>query len=86
MIHELKTWKNFFDAILDGRKPFDVRKNDRDFKVGDIIIFREWNTIKVDYTGRECKRRVTYILFGFGLMPDCVALGLEKIEEDGVDE
>ena len=33
--HDLKTWPEFFDAILDGRKTFEVRDTrDRDFAVG----------------------------------------------------
>lgn len=37
MRHELKTWLPYFDAIVDGTKLFEVRKNDRDFQVGDCL-------------------------------------------------
>lgn len=38
-LHTLKLGKDFAEAKLDGRKPFEIRKNDRDFKVGDIVKY-----------------------------------------------
>ncbi len=37
-VHHLKTWPQFFEQSRAGVKPFEVRKNDRPFKVGDIIV------------------------------------------------
>lgn len=42
-IHILKIQKEFAMAIIDGRKRFEIRKNDRDFKTGDLLIMRPWN-------------------------------------------
>lgn len=39
MTHLLKIRKEYFEAILDGRKQFDLRRDDRDYKVGDRIQF-----------------------------------------------
>ena len=36
--HYLKVWPQFFDAIAEGRKPFEYRLNDRDFNTGDVLI------------------------------------------------
>jgi hypothetical protein len=41
-IHELKCWPEFFGPALTGEKMYELRKNDRDFKVGDIIILHEF--------------------------------------------
>jgi hypothetical protein len=59
--HELKTWTPYFEAVLNGSKPFELRWDDRRFKVGDHLRLREWNPMG-QYTGRECDRTITYVL------------------------
>lgn len=59
--HELKTWPEYFQAVLTGLKTFEVRENDRDFQVGDVLRLREYEPIPMTYTGRECFRTVTYV-------------------------
>lgn len=41
MIHELKIFSNFFEKVLYGDKTFEIRKNDRNFKEGDVVILNE---------------------------------------------
>lgn len=67
--HYLKTWQPYFDKVATGIKKFEVRKNDRDFKVGDNVILQEYDPIKKDFTGREIGKKITYILYGgdFGI-------------------
>lgn len=60
MIHELKILPDYFKAILDGKKNFEVRKNDRKFKVGDYLALNEY--VEGMYTGRSVLMHVTYIL------------------------
>ena len=46
--HELKIWPEFFKWVRNGRMLFQLRRNDRDFKVGDQLLLREWDpTTKV---------------------------------------
>jgi hypothetical protein len=57
--HELKCSTEFFDAIACFKKTFEIRRNDRDFRVGDRLMLREWDGHK--FIGRWLARRVTYI-------------------------
>ena len=50
MLHELKTYPKYFQETIEGNKLFEIRKNDRNFKVGDVLLLKEWDNIK--YTGR----------------------------------
>ncbi len=76
--HELKTWPEYFEAVRTEKKNFEIRKNDRAFQVGDLLILREWDPQKETYSGRTAFRRITYILPGgqFGIDPDFVVLSI----------
>lgn len=67
--HKLKTWVEYFQLCKTGQKSFEVRKNDRDYKVGDTIILEEWDNEKQTYTGEKLTMAVGYILHGgqFGI-------------------
>ena len=69
MEHELKTWNSVFGAITEGLKTAEFRKNDRNFKVDDILLLREYLPDKKEYTGREIRTRVTHCVYGgmFGI-------------------
>lgn len=60
-MHDLKTWPQFFDHVWDGRKRFEVRENDRGYKVGDFIRLREYVIDEKRYTGREVIAEITYM-------------------------
>ncbi len=81
-IHELKTWPPLFRLIVTGAKPFEVRKNDRDFRVGDALVLREWQPDKEGrggwYTGAETIARVTYVMKGpiLGIIDGWVVMGI----------
>lgn len=62
MVHELKCWPEYYDAVERGDKPFEIRKWDRPYLVRDILLLQEYDPEKQDYTGRQIKRKVTYLL------------------------
>lgn len=59
--HDLKSWPQFFRAIADGTKTHELRINDREFEVGDVLLLREYDPKKRRYTGRQLKAHITYI-------------------------
>ena len=75
--HELKILPRWFEDVQSGRKNFEIRRNDRDFKIGDYLLLKEWERGK--YTGREITRKIQYIYLGdgtYGLSDDYCILGL----------
>ena len=59
MIHELKIFPKYFKDVVSGKKGFEIRENDRDFRVGDFLALNEWDGL---YTGNCCLVEVVYIL------------------------
>lgn len=59
-IHELKILPKYYYAVLGDQKRFELRKDDRDYRVDDFIALEEWDGEK--YTGNIAKRRIRYIL------------------------
>ena len=83
--HGLKIHEQYANAVLNGTKTFEVRKNDRGYKVGDKIVFDV--VTNEGYSVREAARhplngatyRIDYILDDFeGLAQKYVALAISK--------
>ena len=68
--HEIKILPQYFLDISKGLKQFELRKNDRDYQVGDLVMLREWNG--KEYTGDKMIVGIKYIL------KDCPQYGLMK--------
>ena len=88
VVHELKLGWNFCDAVYSGRKTFELRKNDRGFQTGDRIRFTPIRFEANDHTERypahpiqEKLYEITYILNGWGLNPDVVALAIREVTD-----
>lgn len=60
--HELKILPGYFAAVISGAKTFEVRKDDRPYKPGDVLALREYDGAV--YTGRTCNADVLYVLRG----------------------
>lgn len=46
MVHYLNIQSVYFAAVLDGTKPFDVRREDvRRFETGDVLLLQEWQNV-----------------------------------------
>lgn len=69
--HHLKTESPYYEDVRDGKKTFELRKNDRDFKKGDTLILH--HVINGERTGRSLfPIEIRYILKGgkYGLDPE----------------
>lgn len=78
MTHELKCWPEYFMALWERRKTFEIRKNDRAFQVGDTLHIQEWEPATQVYTGAWCDRTVLYVTaFPDGLRDGYVCIGLK---------
>lgn len=73
-VHLLKVHKSVFYAIESGLKSFEFRKNDRDYKAGDLLVLKYYDpeTSECNLTllyPTEIYRRVSYIIYGpqFGI-------------------
>lgn len=59
---EKKIWPEYFQRIIDGKKTYELRLADWECKEGDIFLLKEWNPETKEYTGREIKKEITYVL------------------------
>lgn len=78
-MHELKILPEYFEAVTSGRKKFEIRKNDRDYKVGDLLYLREWNG--ENFTGDSYKAEVTYIT-DYAQKDGYVVMGIKVLEKE----
>ncbi len=86
MTHRLKILPEFYQAVIDGRKPFEIRNNDRNFKSGDDIILNEWENGK--YTGRFCVGTIkdvfdiSFIAYGYVAFTfELLSIGSYEVKE-----
>jgi len=84
--HELKTWPGPFDAVWRGNKTAELRKLDRDFRVGDTLILRCYLPDLGRYDGRSVHATITHIVHvGFGLQDGHGMLSMRVGERIGFD-
>ncbi len=80
--HELKCWPQYFDAVWDNKKKFEIRINDRDFKVGDILILKKFDPEKEEYLPQSIETTISYVLDGpsFGLAKGFAIISFDQIK------
>jgi len=81
-VHALKTHPEFFQAIIQRKKTFEIRKNDTDFKEGEIVMLEEYDPIEKEYTTDAILFVISYILDGgqFGLEEGFCAIGFNQFQ------
>ena len=96
-IHELKILPQYFNEVREKKKTFELRKDDRDYKVGDILILKEWNPDEIygtvdeeetHYSGKKVVRQITSILrdidpaIGISSLDGYAILSIKETEYD----
>jgi len=81
--HKVKVWPPFFEAVLSGDKTFEVRKDDRNYQVGDSHALFKWSPDTNTYTGLFSNFRIVYKLDGgqFGIEKGYCCLGIAPISK-----
>lgn len=88
-----KILPEYFSAILSEQKTFELRKDEDDIQVGDLLVLREWDGEK--YTGRAINAYAMYVLRNapqYGLMEGYCIIGIRTllpcpyIREDGGED
>lgn len=78
-VHDVKLGTTFFDDVKTGRKTFELRKNDRGYKEGDIIVMHEYKDGTT--TSRTIEKKIVYMLEDFtGLEDGYCILGLGEVK------
>ena len=80
-LHELKCWPEPFEAVRNGIKPFELRRDDgRGFERGDRLLIKEWDAFRHIFTGRKIGAEIGYVCRVTDWAPDApadlVVLGL----------
>jgi len=90
-IHFLRTHQDVYIEMMTGKKTFDIRKNDRNFSVGDYLYLRETRELVTEgldeYTGNEMLVSVSFLLSGkqaerYGLKPGYCAMSVIRMNTE----
>lgn len=89
-VHKIKLNIEFCDAVLNGEKTFEIRKDDRCYQNGDRIKFIPttsgscfpigYETVWHPVADREYE--ITFVLHGWGLEEGYAALAIKEVKND----
>lgn len=75
-VHELKILPEYYNAVNEEIKTFEIRKNDRNYQVGDVLHLKEWDAER--YTNNSVYVQVTYIT-DYAQIDDYVVLAIQSV-------
>lgn len=83
-VHQIKLQSPYIDAVYSGKKTFEIRKNDRGYKVGDMIEFIPYDKV-LDKPFRhpiiEKRYRIEYIIYeGWGLEKGTCVFSIKEVD------
>lgn len=62
MIIEKKILPKYFEKILSGEKNFELRLADFECGIGDVLVLKEYDPKKEEFTGRNIEKEISYVL------------------------
>lgn len=79
-LHCLKIKTEYANAKLRGDKPFEIRLNDRDFNVGDLV---QYTCIDSPIVDEKISKKLYYITYvtNFGQKDGYVVFGDREVEK-----
>ncbi|MEP3248071.1 MAG: DUF3850 domain-containing protein [Sneathiella sp.] len=89
--HIVKSWTHLFQAAKDGVKTHDIRdRTEREYRVGDYLVLKEFDFVRGEYTGDELLTKITYItdrdtpcaMSSNGLAQDLCILSIQRLGDD----
>jgi ASCH domain. len=96
--HKLKIQSEHYINVINGTKTAEIRYNDRNYQVGDILILNEIDENGV-FTGNNCVVIVThvlddnqylqtgYVMLSFHMLnSDFLNRGIDEIKAQGIEE
>lgn len=84
--HNKKLIQPYFDDVWNGNKTFEIRKNDCDYQVGDLLILREFDKKTDKYTGDWIMTKIIYKIENFVGIEEGYCILEIKVLERGGDE
>ena len=81
MTHKIKILEPYADAIVEGRKNFEVRFNDRGYNAGDFVEFTVINNDGIPFLTHPLNNktyRITYVFSGMGIKDEWVVFGMRE--------
>ena len=79
-VHKLKILPEYYNAQIEGKKNFEIRKNDRNYQIGDWLLLKEYNPKIKKFTERKVMVEITYIT-DYQQKNGYVVLGTKNIKE-----
>lgn len=66
MIHEVKCYPEYFEALKSGAKTFEVRKKDRPYQLGDLLAVNEFAPFDYKFSSEEIIESFSRVVNGAG--------------------
>ena len=77
-IHRIELDVAFCDDVVEGRKCFEIRNNDRGYQAGDLVSFMPYDGYTSSFHAVDHKLyEITYVLSGHGLKENFVVFGIK---------